>query len=74
VEVAAWAGIWIGITMLVAGLLHLRVKHPFGQALPSFVNFDCCRTGSRALRELIKQKIIIPNWNDRFFVPRRTAK
>jgi uncharacterized membrane protein YphA (DoxX/SURF4 family) len=35
--VAAGAGIWIGITMLVAFLLHLRVKHPFGQAMPSVI-------------------------------------
>ncbi|MBB6731429.1 DoxX family protein [Cohnella zeiphila] len=36
-EVAAWAGIWIGITMLVACLSHLRVKHPVSQAVPAFV-------------------------------------
>lgn len=36
-EVAAWAGIWIGITMLVACLSHLRVKHPVGQAIPALV-------------------------------------
>jgi uncharacterized membrane protein YphA (DoxX/SURF4 family) len=36
-EVAAWAGILIGITMLVACLSHLRVKHPFGEVLPSCV-------------------------------------
>jgi uncharacterized membrane protein YphA (DoxX/SURF4 family) len=36
-EVAAWAGIWIGITMLVAGLSHIRVKQPIGQAIPAFV-------------------------------------
>lgn len=35
--VATWAGIWIGITMLVACLLHLRIKHPFGQAMPSLI-------------------------------------
>ncbi|RKP58237.1 DoxX family protein [Cohnella endophytica] len=35
--VAAWAGIWIGITMLVAFLSHLRVKHPVGQAIPALV-------------------------------------
>lgn len=34
-EVAAWAGIWIGFTMLVACLSHFRVKHPVGQAMPS---------------------------------------
>ncbi|NRF95332.1 DoxX family protein [Paenibacillus frigoriresistens] len=35
--VAAWAGIWIGITMLVACLSHFRVKHPVGKAIPAFV-------------------------------------
>ncbi|MFD0618655.1 DoxX family protein [Paenibacillus sp. GCM10027629] len=34
---AAWAGIWIGITMLVACLSHFRVKHPVAQAVPAFV-------------------------------------
>lgn len=34
---AAYAGIWIGITMLTGCLLHLRVKHPFAQAMPSLV-------------------------------------
>lgn len=34
---ATWAGIWIGITMLVACLLHLRIKHPSGQAMPSLI-------------------------------------
>lgn len=36
-EVAVWAVIWIGITMLVACLSHFRVKHPRGQAMPAFV-------------------------------------
>jgi uncharacterized membrane protein YphA (DoxX/SURF4 family) len=36
-EVAVWAGIWIGITMLVGCLSHFRVKHPVGQAVPAFV-------------------------------------
>ncbi len=36
-EVAAWAGVWIGITMLVGCLSHFRVKHPVGKAIPSFV-------------------------------------
>jgi hypothetical protein len=36
-EVAAWAGIWLGITMLLACLAHLRVKHPIGKAVPAFV-------------------------------------
>ncbi|WP_227793458.1 DoxX family protein [Paenibacillus guangzhouensis] len=34
---AAWAGIWIGITMLVACLTHFRVKHPVTQAIPASV-------------------------------------
>jgi len=34
---AAWAGVWIGITMLVACLSHFRVKHPVGQAVPAFI-------------------------------------
>ncbi|TJY39581.1 DoxX family protein [Cohnella pontilimi] len=34
---AAWAGIWIGITMLVACLSHIRVKHPVGKAVPALV-------------------------------------
>lgn len=34
---AAWAGIWIGITMLVACLSHLRVKHPAGKVAPALV-------------------------------------
>lgn len=33
----AWAGAWIGTTMLVACLAHLRVKHPIGEAFPPFV-------------------------------------
>jgi uncharacterized membrane protein YphA (DoxX/SURF4 family) len=36
-EVAVWAGIWLGFTMLVAFLLHLRVKHPVGQAVPALI-------------------------------------
>jgi len=36
-EAAAWAGIWLGITMLMACLAHLRVKHPIGRAIPAFV-------------------------------------
>ncbi|MCQ6564062.1 DoxX family protein [Paenibacillus mendelii] len=35
--IAAWAGIWIGITMLVACFSHFRVKHPVGSAIPAFV-------------------------------------
>lgn len=36
-EAAAWAGIWIGITMLAACLSHFRVKHAIGAAVPAFV-------------------------------------
>lgn len=36
-EAAVWAGIWIGVTMLVACLSHFRVKHPASQAVPAFV-------------------------------------
>ncbi|MCD1257637.1 DoxX family protein [Paenibacillus athensensis] len=35
--IAAWAGVWIGVTMLVACLSHFRVKHPIGQAVPAFI-------------------------------------
>jgi hypothetical protein len=34
---ATWAGIWIGITMLVACLLHLRIKQSPVQAMPSLI-------------------------------------
>jgi uncharacterized membrane protein YphA (DoxX/SURF4 family) len=34
---AIWAGVWIGITMLVAALSHFRVKHPVWQSMPSLV-------------------------------------
>lgn len=36
-EVAAWAGIWLGVTMLVAVLAHFRVKHPVGSAGPALL-------------------------------------
>lgn len=36
--IAAWAGIWIGITMLFACLAHFRVKHPIGKVMPAIVN------------------------------------
>lgn len=36
-DIAAWAGIWLGFTMLVAFLSHVRVKHPFGQAMPALL-------------------------------------
>ncbi|WP_336771097.1 DoxX family protein [Paenibacillus sp. MMO-58] len=35
---AGWAGVWIGITMLLAVLSHLRVKHPFGKMFPAVLN------------------------------------
>jgi len=33
----AWAGIWLGITMLVAFLAHLRVKDSFGKTVTPVV-------------------------------------
>jgi hypothetical protein len=33
----AWAGIWLGITMLIACLLHFKVKDPIGKTAPAFV-------------------------------------
>jgi uncharacterized membrane protein YphA (DoxX/SURF4 family) len=33
----AWAGIWLGITMLLACLAHFKVKDPIGKAVPPFV-------------------------------------
>ena len=33
----AWAGIWLGITMLMACLVHIRVKDPIGKTMPAFV-------------------------------------
>ena len=36
--IAAWAGIGIGIMMLLACLSHLRVKHPFGKMIPALLN------------------------------------
>ncbi|MGP4082913.1 DoxX family protein [Pseudalkalibacillus sp. R45] len=35
--VVVWAGIWLGITMLMACLAHLRVKDPFGKTAPAIV-------------------------------------
>ncbi|WP_261129698.1 DoxX family protein [Bacillus sp. Marseille-Q3570] len=32
-----WAGIWLGITMLLACLAHLRVKDPFNKTAPAIV-------------------------------------
>ncbi|MGP4039739.1 DoxX family protein [Gracilibacillus sp. D59] len=37
--VVVWAGIWLGITMLVACLAHLRVKDTFGKMSPALVFF-----------------------------------
>ena len=33
----AWAGIWLGITMLLACLAHFRVKDSFSKIAPAFV-------------------------------------
>jgi hypothetical protein len=33
----AWAGIWLGINMLLACLAHFKVKDPIGKAVPAFV-------------------------------------
>lgn len=35
--VAAWAGVWLGITMIVAFFSHIRVKEPFAKAAPALV-------------------------------------
>lgn len=34
---AASAGVWLGITMLVACLVHLKVRDPFGKTAPALV-------------------------------------
>lgn len=31
------AGLWIGITMLIGMIAHIRVKDPFSKSIPSFV-------------------------------------
>jgi hypothetical protein len=36
-EAVTWAGIWLGITMLLACLAHFRVKDPIGKTAPAFV-------------------------------------
>jgi uncharacterized membrane protein YphA (DoxX/SURF4 family) len=36
--IAAWAGILIGIMMLLACLSHFRVKHPIGKMIPALLN------------------------------------
>lgn len=33
----AWAGIWLGIMMLLACLAHLKIKDPIGKVIPAFV-------------------------------------
>jgi hypothetical protein len=33
----AWAGIWLGTTMLLACVAHFKVKDPIGKAVPAFV-------------------------------------
>lgn len=33
----AWAGIWLGITMLLACLAHIKVHDPIGKTMPAFV-------------------------------------
>ncbi|WP_127586328.1 DoxX family protein [Paenibacillus koleovorans] len=35
--VAAWAGVWLGITMIVAGFSHIRVKEPITKAIPALI-------------------------------------
>lgn len=35
--VAVFSGIWIGITMLVGALLHIRVNKTFSQSIPALV-------------------------------------
>ncbi|WP_199616308.1 DoxX family protein [Paenibacillus alkalitolerans] len=36
-RMAAWAGVWIGITMVLACLSHFRVKEPAVKSLPAFI-------------------------------------
>ncbi|MCP3739404.1 DoxX family protein [Rossellomorea sp. BNER] len=36
-EAVAWGGIWLGITMLLACLAHVRVKDSIGKTMPSIV-------------------------------------
>jgi hypothetical protein len=33
----AWAGVWLGITMLLACLAHIRVKDLIGKTMPAIV-------------------------------------
>jgi putative oxidoreductase len=34
---SAWAGIWLGFTMLCAVAVHILAKHPFAKALPAVI-------------------------------------
>jgi putative oxidoreductase len=34
---SAWAGIWLGFTMLCAVAVHIRAKHSFAKALPAAI-------------------------------------
>lgn len=34
---AAWAGIWLGITMLLGCLAHFKVKDPISKVVPAFI-------------------------------------
>lgn len=36
---AAWAGLFFGLMMIVAGLSHIRVKEPFAKLAPALVTF-----------------------------------
>jgi len=36
-DAIAWGGIWLGVTMLVAVLAHIRVKDSFGKTVPPVV-------------------------------------
>lgn len=35
--VAAWAGVWLSVTMLAAFLAHLKAGDPIGKAVPAFI-------------------------------------
>ncbi|MBM7553895.1 DoxX family protein [Thalassobacillus pellis] len=39
IEVLVLAGIWLGITMLIACLAHVRIKDTIGKTMPAFVFF-----------------------------------
>ncbi|MET3699740.1 DoxX-like protein [Bacillus oleivorans] len=36
-EAVVWAGVWLGINMIVACLAHVRVKDPIGKTMPAVV-------------------------------------